>query len=77
MKQTEAGLFKARCLKGHRDCTRNRGTRADHKTRKPIAQLVPASQHSDDFLGRLKGIVKITGDIESSPEPLDAWNAPK
>jgi hypothetical protein len=31
------------------------------------------SQASKQFIGRLKGVFKIVGDIESPVEPLEAW----
>jgi prevent-host-death family protein len=39
---------------------------------KPIARLVPAGR-PPKFIGRLKGIIKIVGDIESPVEPPEAW----
>ena len=43
------------------------------KRGKPVAKLVPADNVSRDFIGRLEGIVRIVGDIESPVEPLEAW----
>jgi hypothetical protein len=39
------------------------------KSRKPLAKRVSAKP---DFIGRLKGIIRIVGDIESPIEP-EAW----
>jgi hypothetical protein len=36
---------------------------------RPVAKLVPAEEVPREFLGRLEGIVKIIGDIESPIEP--------
>jgi antitoxin (DNA-binding transcriptional repressor) of toxin-antitoxin stability system len=45
------------------------------KSGRPVAKLVPAEGISREFLGRLEGIVKIIGDIESPIEHADAWDA--
>ena len=42
---------------------------------RPVAKLVPAEEGPREFLGRLEGIVKIIGDIESPIEPTDSWDA--
>jgi len=43
------------------------------KRGRPVAKLVPAEEESREFLGRLEGIVKIIGDIESPIESPEAW----
>ena len=45
------------------------------KRGRPVAKLIPAEQSPREFLGRLEGIVKIVGDIESAIESADAWDA--
>jgi len=45
------------------------------KSGRPVAKLVPAEKAPREFLGRLEGIVKIIGDIESPIEPADTWDA--
>jgi len=45
------------------------------KRGKPVAKLVPAEKSERPFIGRLEGIVRITGNIESPIEPRDAWEA--
>jgi antitoxin (DNA-binding transcriptional repressor) of toxin-antitoxin stability system len=42
------------------------------KRGKPVAQLVPANDASGEFIGRLKGVIRIVGDIESPVEPPEA-----
>jgi hypothetical protein len=42
-----------------------------------VAKLVPAEQKPSKFLGRLQGVVKILGDIESPVEPSESWNVVK
>ena len=39
----------------------------------PVAKLVAPDISSDDFIGRLEGIVRVVGDIESPIEPLENW----
>jgi hypothetical protein len=34
---------------------------------------LPADETPEEFLGHLKGVVKILGDIESPIEPPEAW----
>lgn len=43
------------------------------KSRKPVAKRVPADGAKPDFIGRLKGLIRIVGDIESRIEPPEAW----
>ena len=40
------------------------------KSRKPVAKRISAKP---DFIGRLKGIIRIVGDIESPVVPLEEW----
>ena len=42
------------------------------KRGKPVARLTPAGR-PPGFIGRLKGIIKIVGDIESPIVPPEAW----
>jgi prevent-host-death family protein len=42
------------------------------KRGKPVARLVPAGR-PDKFIGRLKGKIRIVGDITSPVMPPDAW----
>ena len=45
------------------------------KRGRPVAKLVPPDRQSEDFIGRLEGIVKVVGDIESPLEPAESWKA--
>ncbi len=47
------------------------------KRGKPVAKLVPADDGKDDFIGRLKGVFRVVGDIESPVVPLEDWDALK
>ena len=42
---------------------------------RPVAKLVPADASSDDFIGRLEGVVRIVSDIETPLEPPESWEA--
>ena len=73
MKSIPAGEFKARCLALMDDVRTTREPVVITKRGKPVAKLVPADDISRDFIGRLEGIVRIVGDIESPVVPLDTW----
>ncbi len=73
MKTIPAGEFKARCLTLMDDVRTTREPVIITKRGKPVAKLVPADEVSRDFIGRLEGIVRIMGDIESPGVPLEAW----
>jgi len=45
------------------------------KRGKPVAKLVPVNTGEDDFIGRLKGVFRVVGDIESPIEPPEAWES--
>ena len=45
------------------------------KRAKPVAQLVPADNPPRGFIGRLKGRMRIVGDIESPVEAPEAWES--
>jgi hypothetical protein len=42
------------------------------KNRKPVAKPASAGKAKPDFIGRLEGVFRIVGDIESPIEP-EAW----
>jgi antitoxin (DNA-binding transcriptional repressor) of toxin-antitoxin stability system len=45
------------------------------KKGRPVAKLVLAEELSDDFLGKLSGMMKIVGDITQPIEDPEAWEA--
>jgi len=45
------------------------------KRGRPVAKLVPVESDKPSLIGRLEGIVRITGDIESPIEPPEAWDS--
>jgi prevent-host-death family protein len=75
MKKISAGMFKTHCLSIMEDVRATRHPVLITKRGRPVAKLVPADTERDDFLGRLEGIVKIVGDIESPVEPPESWEA--
>ena len=75
MKKTAAGEFKARCLTLMEEVRSTREPLVITKRGKPVAKLVPAHKTSREFLGRLKGVIRIVGDIESPVEPQEAWES--
>lgn len=69
-----AGEFKSKCLKLLDEVAETRVTLVITKHGKPVAQVTPVPDQGDLF-GRMKGSVKILGDIIS---PLDVeWEAMK
>jgi prevent-host-death family protein len=72
MKKIAAGEFKARCLTLMEDVRSTREPLIITKRGKPVAKLVPADDDKDDFIGRLEGVFRIVGDIES---PIDGWES--
>jgi prevent-host-death family protein len=72
MKTISASEFKKRCASVVTEVHSTRESVLITKRGKPIARLVPAGR-PPKFIGRLKGIIKIVGDIESPVEPPEAW----
>jgi prevent-host-death family protein len=72
MKMIPAGEFKAQCLALMEDVRSTRRSIVITKRGKPIAKLVPAETEKDEWIGRLKGVIKIVGDIES---PIEGWES--
>jgi len=75
MKKMAAGEFKAHCLAVMEDVRMTREPVLITRRGRPVAKLVPTDRSSDDFIGRLEGVVKIVGDIESPVEPPENWEA--
>ncbi|HMD18561.1 MAG TPA: type II toxin-antitoxin system Phd/YefM family antitoxin [Terriglobales bacterium] len=69
MRKIAAGEFKARCLALMEDVRATRQPIVITKRGKPVAKLVPAEPEKDEWIGRLNGVIKIVGDIESPIEP--------
>jgi len=77
MKTIAAGEFKARCLTLMEDVRSTRQPLIITKRGKPVAKLVPVESKKDDWIGRLDGKFKVTGDIVSPVVPLEDWQALK
>ena len=73
MKKIAAGEFKAKCLSLMEEVRSTRQAIVITKRGKPVAKLVPAEDgKKDNWLGRLNGVIKIVGDIES---PVEGWES--
>ena len=75
MKTIAAGEFKSKCLKLMDNVQRTRKPITITKRGKPVAKLVPVELENDEWFGRLKGKMKIVGDIESPIDPPEAWES--
>ena len=75
MREIPLKQFRTRCLAILDNVQKTKETVLITKGGRPVAKLVPAEEVPREFLGRLEGIVKIVGDIESPIEPADAWDA--
>jgi prevent-host-death family protein len=75
MRTISAGKFKTHCLSIMDEVHASRHPVLVTKRGRPMVKLVPADTEKDDFVGRLEGVVKILGDIESPVEPPESWEA--
>ncbi len=58
-----AGEFKAKCLRLLDEVQQTRRAIIVTKRGKPVAKLVPADEEPPRLFGRMKGTIKILGDI--------------
>jgi prevent-host-death family protein len=77
MKKITAGNFKERCLTLMGDVQKTGEPIVTTKRGKAVAKLVPADKRKREFIGRLKGVIRIVGDIESPVVPLEDWDCLK
>ena len=76
MKKIAAGAFKAKCLSLMDNVRATKRPLLITKRGKPVAKLVPVEEDDmDDFIGRLNGVFRVVGDIESPIEPPEAWES--
>lgn len=73
MRTISAAEFKARCLTLMDDVNSTRETLVITKRGKPVARLVPAGKEGREFIGRLKGVIEIVGDLDA--DPPEAWES--
>ena len=73
MKTISAAEFKARCLTLMDDVSSTRETIMITKRGKPVAKLVPAGKGQQEFIGRLKGVIQIVGELDA--DPPEAWES--
>lgn len=73
MKKIAAAVFKARCLTLMEDVRSTKQPLLITKRGKPMAKLVPVEEPKDDFIGRLKGVFEVVGNLEDeAPEPWES-----
>lgn len=73
MKTISAAEFKARCLTLMDDVSSTRETVMITKRGKPVAKLVPAGKERREFIGRLKGVIEIVGELDT--DPPEVWES--
>ena len=73
MKTISAAEFKARCLTLMDEVNSTRETLVITKRGKPVARLVSADKEGREFIGRLKGVIEIVGDLDA--DPPEAWES--
>jgi prevent-host-death family protein len=73
MKEIPAAVFKAQCLTLMDDVRSTRRPLVITKRGKPVAKLVPIDEPKDDFIGRLKGVFEVVGDLDA--DPADEWES--
>jgi prevent-host-death family protein len=73
MKKIAAAVFKARCLTLMEDVRSTRQPLLITKRGKPMAKLVPVDDPKDDFIGSLRGVFEVVGNLEDdAPEPWES-----
>jgi prevent-host-death family protein len=73
MKTIPAATFKAKCLTLMEDVRSTRRPLVITKRGKPVAKLVPIDEPKDDFIGRLKGVFEVAGDLDADrPEEWES-----
>jgi prevent-host-death family protein len=73
MKTIAAAQFKARCLTLMEEVRSTREPVVITKRGNPVAKLVPADVPKKAFIGSLKGVIRVVGDIESPVVPPEEW----
>jgi prevent-host-death family protein len=73
MRKIAAAVFKARCLTLMEDVRSTREPVVITKRGKPVAKLVPMDSQGDDFIGRLKGVFEVVGELDA--DPPEEWES--
>ena len=73
MKTIAAATFKAHCLTLMEDVRSTRRPLIITKRGKPVAKLVPIDEPKDEFIGRLKGVFEVVGDLDA--DPPEVWES--
>ena len=73
MREIPAAVFKAQCLTLMEDVRSTRRSLVITKRGKPVAKLVPIDAPKDDFIGRLKGVFEVVGDLDA--DPPEEWES--
>ena len=73
MKEISAAAFKAQCLMLMEDVRSTKRPVVITKRGKPVAKLVPIDEPKDDFIGRLKGVFEVVGDLDAGP--TEEWES--
>jgi len=72
MKEIPAAVFKAQCLTLMENVRSTKRPLVITRRGKPVAKLVPIEEPKDDFIGRLKGVFEVVGDLDADP---DEWES--
>jgi prevent-host-death family protein len=72
MKTISASEFRTHCVAVIEGMRSTREPVLITKRGKPVARLVPTGK-PEKFIGRLKGVFKIVGDVESPCDSPEAW----
>jgi prevent-host-death family protein len=73
MKEISAAVFQAKCLTLMEDVRSTKRLLVITKRGKPVAKLVPLVESKDDFIGRLKGVSEVVGDLDA--DPTEKWES--
>ena len=73
MNKISAAAFKAQCLTLMDDVRSTRRPLVITKRGKPVAKLVPIDEPKDEFIGRLKGVFEVVGELDA--DPAEEWES--
>jgi len=72
MKKVSTTDLKTRCLSILETVRTTREPVLITERGKPVAKLMPVGE-APEFLGRLRAVVKVRGDVESTVGPPESW----